>query len=366
MSNIEPADNMGPGGNNNNAASFQPPVDVGASSGGQGPGGNSNNAIPFDEVGFNYNPYQTNRWWDSAQYGMNAADVFMVEDNTGGMADEYKQYLYDSVRQGWGGDTDLEKQRQGWEINKRGLRPWLKERAQAWNVSNGFGPSGGSGMSAADQAKAKEERIVAAEASIRNQLGVFGIAMTPDGMRGIATQAVDNNWSQDKLQDILLQANDWATTQAGALTAGITDVRNIASQYLMPVSEETARSLSMRVASNELDLGGIRSLFTAQARKEYGFLSEELDQGITPADYFAPMRDVAADTLEISANTMNLMDDNVRRMFTTANEDGTMRGASLSEVKMSARKDSRYAKTQGAQDRIAAMGSALAQSFGGQ
>ncbi len=78
------------------------------------------------------------------------------------------------------------------------------------------------------------------------------------------------------------------------------------------------------------------------------------------------MRDVAADTLEISADTMNLMDDNVRRMFTTANEDGSMRGASLSEVKMSARKDSRYAKTQGAQDRIAAMGSALAQSFGGQ
>ncbi len=214
MSNTEPADNMGPGGNNNNAASFQPPVDVGASSGGQGPGGNSNNAIPLDEVGFNYNPYQTNKWWDSAQYGMNAADVFMVEDNTNGMADEYKQYLYDSVRQGWGGDTDLEKQRQGWEINKRGLRPWLKERAQAWNVSNGFGPSGSSGMSAADQAKAKEERIVAAEASIRNQLGVFGIAMTPDGMRGIATQAVDNNWSQDKLQDILLQANDWATTHS--------------------------------------------------------------------------------------------------------------------------------------------------------
>jgi hypothetical protein len=372
MSNIEPTGNMGPGGNSTNSVPAQPRGQVGASSGNAGPGGNSTNQIPIDQIGFNYNPYQTNQWWESAQWRINPADVFMVEDNTGGMGDQYKQYLYDSVRQGWGGDTDLEKQRQGWEITERGLRPWLKERAQAWNVSNGngpSGPSGGYGKSAeqiAAEAKQKEERTNAAHASIRNQLGVFGIGMAEEGMRDIAVQAVENNWSQDQLQDMLLAANDWATTQNGQLKAGIDEIRQMASQYLMPVSEETARKMSLRVASGELDQAGIRNLFTEQARTEYGFMGSQLDQGITPADFLAPLRDVAAQTLELPADQLDLMDDKVRSMFTTRLDDGTIRAASMSEVQMTARKDSRYSKTQGAQDRIAAMGASLARAFGGQ
>jgi hypothetical protein len=313
-------------------------------------------------------------WWEDTLGNKDPIDLFLVENNAYGMGKAYKQYLYDSVKGGWFGNTEAEQERQGSELTKRGLRPWIRERVEAWNVTNNIGPSGSSGYGpsgksaeqiAAD-AKAKEERIVAAQAAIKNQIGVFGIAMTDDSMRGLAGMAVEENWSQDRLQDVLLEANDWATTQAGALTSGIEDVRRIASQYLMPVSEETARGLSMRVASNELDLGGIRSLFDSQARKEYGFMSNELDQGITPADYFAPLRDVAAETLEISADSMNLMDDKVRSMFTTRNADGSMRGASLSEVKLAARKDERYAQTQGASDRIAAMGSALANAFGGR
>jgi hypothetical protein len=316
-----------------------------------------------------------NRWWDDIKGTLNPAHLFFVEDNTNGFGNIYKRYLYDSVTQGWGGDS-IESQRiQGAELTNRGLRSWLGERGEAWNIQNGdmpsgpsggYGPGGKSAEQIAAEAKAKEERIVAATASIRNQLGTFGIAMTDEGMRGLATQAVDNNWSQDRLQDVLLMANDWATTQAGQLTAGISEIRAMAAQYLMPVSEKTARELSIRVASGELDSAGIRNLFSEQARSEYGFMGSQLDQGITPADFLAPLRDVAAATLELPAEQLDLMDDKVRAMFTTQLEDGSSRAASMSEVQMKARKDPRYAKTQGAEDRIAAMGASIARAFGGQ
>jgi hypothetical protein len=309
------------------------------------------------------------RWWGDVEGSLHPAHLFFVENNSNGMGNVYKQYLYDSVTQGWDGDSKKSTEIQGAELTKRGLRSWLGERGQAWNIQNGngpSGPSGGYGPSAADQAKAKEERTNAAHASIRNQLGTLGIAMAEDSMRGIAVQAVENNWSQDQLEDMLLAANDWATTQHGQLKAGIDEIRQLASQYLMPVSEETARKMSLRVASGELDQAGIRNLFTEQARTEYGFMGSQLDQGITPADFLAPLRDVAAQTLELPADQLDLMDDKVRSMFTTRLDDGTIRAASMSEVQMTARKDSRYSKTQGAQDRIAAMGSSLARAFGGQ
>jgi hypothetical protein len=331
-----------------------------------GPGRTSIRDDPANDSAQTNKDLAVRRWWDYAGPRQNDRDRFAVEDNSNGMANVFKQYLFDAQSEGWGGTSDMEMDKQDYELEKRGLLGWISGRDMLWANEDDDSGGGSNGSYGANTAKQKKEATEAALASIRNQLGVLGIPMTDDGMRGIAGMAVEEGWSQDRLEDVLLEATDWATTTAGTLTAGVEDIRNLGLQYLMPVSDETARGLSMRVASNELSLAGVRSLFDSQARKEYGFMSAELDQGITPADYFAPMRDVAADTLEISADTMNLMDNDVRAMFTTLNADGSTRAASLSEVKMSARKDKRYAQTQGAQDRISAMGSAIAQAFGGR
>lgn len=301
-------------------------------------------------------------WWRRVEPWQDEYDKWLMSDtSSAGMTQKYKEFLFDQQNEQWTGDRPYQ------EAEKRGILQWLARKDAEYSTLNnpgsssrGYGGGGGGG------GIGRGSEIDAASAAIRNQLGLLGIPMSDDAIKSLASKAVNKRWSADQLTDTILEAVDWATTTNGQLKAGVNEIKALGSQYLIPVSDETARSMSVRVASGELDQAGIRSLFVEQARSQYGFLAEQLDQGITPADFFAPLRDVAANTLELPADQLDLMDSKVRSMFTVTNADGTMRSATLTEAEMNARRDERYKQTNGARDRMAAMGSALSRAFGGK
>jgi hypothetical protein len=183
----------------------------------------------------------------------------------------------------------------------------------------------------------------------------------------MATKVTTENWSQDQVYDTLVSALDWSKLQPGQLLAGRDQVRVIASQYLMPISDDTAAEYSAKIASSELDEAGIRSLFTAQAMQQYGWMGDAIAAGMTPRDFLLPARDRIAQVLELNPSDVDLMDPSVMKMVSLADpETKATRAATLTEVEYAARADGRFRNTKSAQDLTASMGVALDKAFGGR
>lgn len=318
-----------------------------------------------DTGGLNY----SYRWWNTPNQTWQDQEQFYAEDQDFGVL--YRDFIRRGTEQGWvKQDTPQKQARFALEAEKiPGFIAWAQSKGEEYAklVGAGQGGSGfrGGGGGGGGGGVSRDQSIESAIAAISNQVGLLGLAYTSEQIRTLATKAVDDRWSNDQVVDALVAAVEWATVQEGQLKASVNDIISMGRQYLIPVSDTSAQDLALRLASGEIDQAGIRSIYNEQARSQFGFLSDQLAAGITPSAFFAPLRDAAARTLELSPADMDLMDTDVRDLLTVTDADGNKRSASLTEVEFNARKDSRYANTNQASDRMAAMGRALADAFGG-
>ena len=90
-----------------------------------------------------------------------------------------------------------------------------------------------------------------------------------------------------------------------------------------------------------------------------------IDQGVNPADYFAPVKDIIARTLEIVPDSINLLDPQWMGMVEVRDpKTGQLRAATLNEAMLSARKRPEWSRTAQASDMAAQLTSRLTQIFG--
>ena len=94
-------------------------------------------------------------------------------------------------------------------------------------------------------------------------------------------------------------------------------------------------------------------------------MGDMIDQGVTPSDYFAPMKSRIAAELEVGEDSINLMDPKWMGLLERKDEKtGETRGATLYEATLSAREDPKWQSTQGAQEMAVRASSFLSGVFG--
>lgn len=217
--------------------------------------------------------------------------------------------------------------------------------------SQGRGGGGGGGGGSGGGATL-EQQFAAAEAAIRNKSETFGLQMGDGDIKAIARVVVTGNWSNDQLDDYLLGSaanpNTAAITQPGTLQSTAEQIKTMASNQLVTVSDATATEWSRRILSGELELATVNTILTQQARNEFGWATDALGSGATMRDILSPARDTVARELEMNPNDINLMDDKWRKMVQSVDDNGTARAATLTEVVRAARQDAQYARTAGA------------------
>jgi hypothetical protein len=101
-----------------------------------------------------------------------------------------------------------------------------------------------------------------------------------------------------------------------------------------------------------------------QAKSRFGWLASQIDQGVTPDDYFAPTRDVIARTLEVSPESIDLMDPKWLGLVEVKDDNGQTRGATLNEALLAARRQSQWSDTQNAQEMSASAAGLVKRMFG--
>ncbi len=201
-------------------------------------------------------------------------------------------------------------------------------------------------------------------ATIQNRAKSLGLNWNAGQIGGMAATATANGWTDAQTIDMLMQQVNWATLQAGDLTALRDDVKATAGDYLVGVSNETAQNYAQAIASGEMSIEGVRSAMQQQAKARFGYLSSELDQGMTVKQYFAPIANKIEQELELGSGSVDLMDSKWLSMVERQGEDGKMRAATLHEAEQLARKDSRWVNTKKSQETSTNMMSMISSVFG--
>lgn len=212
--------------------------------------------------------------------------------------------------------------------------------------SRGGSRGGGGGGGGVANPDPTPEQIAAAAAAVRNRAGELGhVALTPDELTWVATTVVRDGWNSAQLDDWLL-GDPTKVTEPGLVTASVDQIRQMAANQLLTVSDATARGWADRINSGEMTTDAVQSIFQQQAVGEFGWAAESIKAGINMKDMLAPARDQIAKELELTPNAVDLMDPKWRGMVTTTDDKtGAVRAATLTEVTRSARKAPEWANT---------------------
>ena len=264
-------------------------------------------------------------------------------------------------------DLASEIQSAGWRYmasgNINGFYDWLERNGVARTDDSGggtrsYGGGGGGGVS-------KEQQYLAAQASIRNEAAKLGLEINDNSVVTLSKVVVDNSWSNDQLMDYLVPGAT-NTAKAGTITVSVDQIKKMAAQQLLNVSDATAREWATKIASDEMTFDAVQTLLQSQASMKYGWAASQIAQGVSVRDMMLPGRDVIARELELDPEGLDLMDSKWLSMLQTTDENtGTIRAASESELTMRARKDERWASTRGATVAASRSAAMMRNFFGG-
>jgi len=283
----------------------------------------------------------TDKWWPEIGQYVSTPDVAAV--------------IQSAMRAGWTTAQDPAMRKALGETPTFRLLDRLAQQAATLKKPTGSG--GGARTTAQDRA--------AYAAAIKNESDTLGLSLNDQQIKGIASVVIAEKWSPEQLTDYLTNGLDYTKLRAGTLTGGVDEIKAMASDQLLTLSDASARDYSTRVASGEMDKQGLAALFQEQAKKDYSWAAPALDKGISMRSYLMPTRDKIAGYLEKPPESVDMMDPKwLSMMQTTDAKSGLIRAATGSEVLRNARSHPDFAKTNAAQQMTTSAAQAIRSFMG--
>lgn len=236
---------------------------------------------------------------------------------------EVRDVLFSAAREGWSAD------RLKGALSRTGWWQTTAEQTRLWEQ-----------LRSEDPAEA-QRRVDLAMGSISDKAKSYGITLTQEQLATMAGDSARFGWTEDEVIDALMRNVRWGAggnVQAGQLTASIDQMRALGGQYLMKLSDQTAQNYATRVARGEMTQEGVTSILKQQAKARFGYMADLIDQGVTVEDYFSPIRDVVASTLELGADQIDLTDPKWLRLIEVRDANGQIRAATMNEAQLAARR----------------------------
>lgn len=162
----------------------------------------------------------------------------------------------------------------------------------------------------------------------------------------LSGESLRYDWSQTQLTNAIVSEIDFTkalTGQAGT-TGG--QLKQIASQYLIPVSDQTIGNWTRQILSGELDAGAFTSWAKEQAKSLFPNLGNAIDAGVTVAQYTDPYKQVASQMLGIAPDSIDMKDQKWRAALQQVDpKTGNRVAMSLNEWEQELRKNPVYGYT---------------------
>lgn len=263
---------------------------------------------------------------------------------------EIRQVLIDAARGQWT-DTKLQA-----EIN-----------ATTWWRTNGVAARNYFALKGTDPAQL-ESLISAKLAELGPEIAQLGLNLGgPEGARQWAENAIKYGWTPDQLQEKLAAQLQKRSTREGLAEGSAVDLsadglmRIARSDYFVPISRADAERWAIDIFAGRKTEETMRNYFARLAESRFPGLAE---QGFTPGEYMAPVRNVIAETLELNPADVDLLDARWSEVLEMQGPDGRFRPMTLGEAGRWARGRNEYRVTSGAKAEAASLAETLGKTFG--
>lgn len=197
----------------------------------------------------------------------------------------------------------------------------------------------------------------------------LGVQLTDPEFQVIATQAINGGWTDDISTTAMLGVNNGGPLPAGGdLGAAITQIKGLASDYGVNVSDLNIMDKARKLLTGGLDPQGLADGMRGIAISQYGnntSLVDALNRGDTVKQYADPYIQLAVNELGVNPATVDFSKPKWNA-FLTAVDPKTGEGMNLQQWTAKIRTDPTYGynKTSGAADQAAQLTDALAKEFG--
>lgn len=152
---------------------------------------------------------------------------------------------------------------------------------------------------------------------------------------------------------------------SGSIAAKVSEYREMAANYLLQYDDDALTSMAMREWAQQEDAQAIEQQFRAQAIKRYAHLAEQLERGMTVRQIMQPMVNTVAQTLEMSADQIDLNQGRWQAIVNYQDpNDNKTRTMSISEAERFARQQKEFEFTQTARDESYTMAHDLIREMG--
>lgn len=175
----------------------------------------------------------------------------------------------------------------------------------------------------------------------------YGITLTPVQQWDIVTsglqQGADDAWIKHSLLFGAAFSGIDSSGGTGVIAGTAQSVKQLASQYAVPISDEAARKWALGMADGVVTQDGLTAYMIEQAKSMFPGLAAALDRGITVRQYADPYLQIAGQNLGVDPNSLDLSD---QKWATALNQvdafTGERRSMNLEEWTRTIRTDPRY------------------------
>lgn len=197
-------------------------------------------------------------------------------------------------------------------------------------------------------------------------VGQYGGFNVPEGrLRQIAKEAYDNGWNMGEMRSAIAAEFDYnPETGEEEGTKILADLRQTASDYLMPLSEQTIDTWGRQIIAGTSTTEDFNAYTRNMAKGMFAHYASDIDAGRTIRQIADPFVEMAARDLELTADQIDLMDPKFRKALEVDPKTG--QPMQLSQWQRTIRSDSAYGwdYTQNAKAEASEFARKIAESFG--
>ena len=185
--------------------------------------------------------------------------------------------------------------------------------------------------------------------------------------RAFSEQALMYGWTDDEITKVLSEGLQRQSTRAGLTEGSTVDlsadglVKIARNEYFMPVSRTDVERWAVDIFAGTRTEEQFRDYMGKLAEARFPGLAKT---GVSPGEFLAPIKNIIADTLEISPDAVDLMDRRYQGVLEVTQADGTLRPMTFSEAGKWARSQPEYQRTKAAIDDASRMAQTIAERFG--
>jgi hypothetical protein len=195
-----------------------------------------------------------------------------------------------------------------------------------------------------------------------------GVTIPEDRLRTMAGQAYDMGWSPAQRKSAVAAEFDYnPDTGANAASSTVAQLRAMADNYLIPLSEATIDEWGRKLIAGTADQATIAGYMREQSKLLLPTFAKQIESGLTPKSLVTPYREAIARELSADPNTIDMLDPKYNRFINNVDpKTGSPQLMNFFDIQKTIRTDDTYGwdRTEGAVSEANQFATEMAKRFG--